>query len=242
LAAEGDPFMFIIKLIRLLLGLFLFSLGIVMTVNARLGLAPWDVLHQGISHQTILTMGQASIGVGLIIIVLNFAFKEKIGIGTILNMVVIGLFIDFLMLNKLLPEPAGLPAKLALLFGGMVVISIASFLYIGAGLGAGPRDGLMVALHRKSGKSLRFTRNFIEITALIIGFFLGGTVGVGTVVLSLGQGFVIQFIFKLCKFDVKTVKHNYIDDNIRNALGKGRRKTVEKRRKGQTAENSEDIN
>lgn len=209
-----------IKLIRLIIGLFIFSIGIVMTINAKLGLAPWDVLHQGISRQSILTMGQASIVVGFIILVFNFIFKEKVGIGTILNMVIIGLFLDFLMLNHSLPEPDGLPGRIALLAGGMVMISIASYLYIGAGLGAGPRDGLMVALHKKTGRSIRFVRNFIEISALISGFILGGTVGIGTVAMSVGQGYVIQFIFKLFNFNIRTVEHSYIDDNIKKAFGK----------------------
>ncbi len=209
-----------LKMLRLLIGLFLFSVGIVMTINAKLGLAPWDVLHQGISRQTVLTMGEASIIVGLIIVVFNFVFREKVGIGTILNMVVIGAFLDFLMLNHILPEPAGMTGRIGLLIGGMVMISIASYLYIGAGLGAGPRDGLMVALNRRTGKSIRFVRNFIEISALIIGFFLGGTVGIGTVAMSLGQGYVIQFVFKVFNFNVKTVKHSYIDDNLRKAFGK----------------------
>ena len=210
-----------IKLIRLIFGLFLFSVGIVMTINAKLGLAPWDVLHQGISRQTILTMGQAGIIVGFIIILFNFFFKEKVGIGTILNMIFIGVFLDFLMLNHILPEPSGLPGRIALLIGGMVMISIASYLYIGAGLGAGPRDGLMVALHNKTGKSIRFVRNFIEISALAIGFLLGGTVGIGTVAMSLGQGYFVQLVFMLFKFNIKTVKHSYIDDHIKALFGKG---------------------
>ena len=210
----------LIKMMRLIIGLFLFSVGIVMTINAKLGLAPWDVLHQGISRQSILTMGQASIVVGFVIILFNFFFKEKVGIGTILNMVVIGVFLDFLMLNHILPDPAFLPGRIALLIGGMVMISIASYLYIGAGLGAGPRDGLMVALHNKTGLSIRFVRNFIEISALVSGYFLGGTVGIGTVALALGQGYVIQFVFKIFKFNVRTVKHSYIDDNLKKAFGR----------------------
>ncbi len=212
---------FIIKVIRLMLGLFAYSVGIVMLINANMGLSPWDVLHQGISRQTVLTMGQAGILVGLGIVFFNFIFKEKVGVGTILNMLFIGIFLDFLMLNDILPQPDSLLARVSMLIGGMIVIAIASYLYIGAGLGAGPRDGLMVALQHKTGKSVRFVRNSIEITALVIGFILGGSVGPGTVITSVGQGYIMQFIFKVCRFNVKTVSHSYIDDNIRSALGRG---------------------
>jgi uncharacterized membrane protein YczE len=204
-----------------MLGLFAYSVGIVMLINANMGLSPWDVLHQGISRQTVLTMGQAGILVGLGIVFFNFIFKEKVGVGTILNMLFIGIFLDFLMLNDILPQPDGLLARVSMLIGGMIVIAIASYLYIGAGLGAGPRDGLMVALQHKTGKSVRFVRNSIEITALVIGFILGGSVGPGTVITSVGQGYIMQFIFKVCRFNVKTVSHSYIDDNIRSALGRG---------------------
>jgi len=207
---------FIKKLIRLNIGLLLFSVGIVMMINADMGLSPWDVLHQGISRQTPLTMGQASILVGLGIVAFNFIFHEKVGMGTILNMFVIGLFMDFLMINDIIPQPGHLALRLLLLISGMVVIAVASWLYIGAGLGAGPRDGLMVALHKRTGKSVRFVRNSIEISVLIVGFFLGGSVGPGTVITSVGQGFIIQFVFKLLNFNVRSVSHRYIDDTVRS--------------------------
>lgn len=211
------------RIIKLITGLLLYAVGIVFTINVHLGLSPWDVLHQGLSRETGITMGQASIYVGLAILVLNFAFKEKIGYGTILNMYLIGWFLDFLMINKIIPEPSGMPMKFIMLACGMLIIGLASYLYIGAGLGAGPRDGLMLALYHKTGKSIRFVRNSIEITVFIAGFFLGGTVGLGTVILSLGIGPVIQLVFKLFKFDVKSVHHLYIDDHIRSLFSKDRK-------------------
>lgn len=210
----------IIKLVRLVIGLLLYSVGIVCTVNAHLGLSPWDVFHQGLGNQIGMTMGQASIIVGLVIVFINFFFKEKVGIGTILNMFLIGWFLDYIMINNLMPEPQTMVFKLLMLATGMFIIGLASYLYLGAGLGAGPRDGVMVALHKKTGKSVRFVRNSIEITVFIAGYFLGGTVGFGTVILSVTQGYVIQFIFKIFKFNIKTVKHQYIDEDIKSLLKK----------------------
>jgi uncharacterized protein len=210
----------IFKIPRLILGLLLYSVGIVCTVNAHLGLSPWDVFHQGLGHQIGMTMGQASIIVGLVIVFINFFFKEKVGIGTILNMFLIGWFLDYLMINQLIPEPQTLILKLLMLFAGMFIIGLASYLYLGAGFGAGPREGVMVALHKKTGKSVRFVRNSIEITVFIAGYFLGGTVGYGTVLLSVAQGYVIQFVFKIFKFNVKTVKHRYVDEDIKRFLKK----------------------
>lgn len=210
----------IIKIVRLVTGLLLYSVGIVCTVNAHLGLSPWDVFHQGLGNQIGMTMGQASILVGLVIVFINFFFKEKVGVGTILNMILIGWFLDYIMLNNLLPEPQTFIFKWLMLVAGMFIIGFASYLYLGAGLGAGPRDGVMVALHKKTGKSVRFVRNSIEITVFVTGYFLGGTVGFGTVILSVAQGYVIQFIFKIFKFNVKTVKHQYIDEDMKRLFKK----------------------
>lgn len=210
----------IIKSVRLVFGLLLYSIGIVCTVNAHLGLSPWDVFHQGLGNQIGMTMGQASILVGLAIVFINFFFKEKVGVGTILNMILIGWFLDYIMINNLLPEPQTLIFKWLMLVAGMFIIGLASYLYLGAGLGAGPRDGVMVALHKKTGKSVRFVRNAIEITVFVTGYFLGGTVGLGTVILSVAQGYVVQFIFKIFKFNVKTVKHQYIDEDMKRLLKK----------------------
>lgn len=203
------------RVLRLFLGLFLFAVGIVMTINANLGLAPWDVFHQGISKNTNITMGQASMGVGVILIILNSVFGERLGWGTILNMLFIGIFIDLLMLNRIIPTSNSFLSGLVMAMLGMFIIGIASFLYIGAGLGSGPRDGLMVALTKRTKKSVRFIRNSIEISVLGIGYLLGGYVGIGTVIMSVCIGYFVQFAFKVCRFDVKKVEHRFIDQDIK---------------------------
>ena len=197
---------------RLFTGLFLYALGIVFTINARLGLSPWDVFHQGTSRLAGITMGQASIITGLLIVVLDWVLGERVGLGTICNMLFIGLFMDLLMLNHVVPIFNNLIMRVTMMLLGMFIIGIASYFYIGAGLGSGPRDGLMLALTKKTSKSVRFVRNCIEIIVLAAGYILGGAIGFGTLIMVFGGGYFVQFAFKIFKFDVKKVKHKFIDD------------------------------
>lgn len=204
-----------LRILKLFLGLFLYALGIVMTINANLGLSPWDVFHQGLSKNINITMGQASITMGVLIVIINSILGEKIGWGTLSNMLFIGIFMDVLMLNNLIPTFENVLLKIIMMLAGMFIIGTASFLYISVGLGSGPRDGLMIALTKRTGKSVRLIRNCIEITVLIIGFALGGTVGIGTPIMALAVGPVVQFAFKVYKFQVGKVKHRFIDEDIK---------------------------
>lgn len=200
---------------RLFLGFFVCAVGIVMTIHANLGLAPWDVLHGGVSNLTGITMGRANIVLGIIIVSVNAMFGENIGLGTILNMIFIGLFIDFLMLNNLIPIFSSFIPSFIMMLLGMLVLGYGCVLYIGTGWGTGPRDGLMVALTKRTGKSVRLVKNSVEIIAIIIGYILGGTVGIGTVVMSIGGGYFFQFAFKTANFDVTGVEHRYIIHDIK---------------------------
>jgi uncharacterized membrane protein YczE len=203
------------RVAKLFLGLFLYALGIVMTINANLGLAPWEVFHQGISKNTGITMGQASIFVGIVFVVLDSFYGERLGWGTLSNMIFIGVFLDILMLNHLVPIFQSLVPRFIMMLLGMFTIGIASYFYISAGLGSGPRDGLMVALTKRIAKSVRFLRNCIEFSVLAIGYLLGGSVGIGTVVMALSAGYFVQFAFKLFKFNIKETKHRFIDEDIK---------------------------
>lgn len=205
----------ILQFIRLFVGLFLYSVGIVLTINANLGFSPWDVFHKGISNVSGITMGQASITVGVIIVILNIVLGEKLGWGTLCNMLFIGIFMDLLMSNNLIPISQNLVLGLFMMILGMFIIGIATYLYIGAELGSGPRDGLMVALTKKTNKSVRFIRNSIEISALIIGYMLGGFVGIGTLIMASMIGYFVQFVFKIFKFDVSKINHRFIDEDIK---------------------------
>ncbi|MCR4430241.1 MAG: hypothetical protein NUV45_04375 [Tepidanaerobacteraceae bacterium] len=207
------------RVARLFLGLFLYAVGIVMTINANLGLAPWDVFHQGLAKMFHITMGQASISVGIILVLLNSFLSEKLGWGTLGNMLFVGLFIDFLMFNNLIPIFQDVLPRFIMMFLGMFIIGIASCLYMGAGLGSGPRDGLMVVIAKRTGKSVGLVRNAIEISVLMLGCVLGGFVGIGTPIMAFTVGFFVQLAFKLFKFDVSAVQHRFIDEDIKH-LGK----------------------
>ncbi|AOT72093.1 YczE/YyaS/YitT family protein [Geosporobacter ferrireducens] len=205
----------IYRIFRLFIGLIFYAVGIVMTINANLGLAPWDVFHQGLSKTMNISMGQASIGVGLMLIISNSFLGERLGWGTICNMFFIGFFMDILMFNHLIPIFDNWILQLMMLLLGMFLIGIASIFYIGASLGAGPRDGLMIALTKKTGKSVRFIRNSIELSVLSLGYILGGFIGVGTLITALAIGYIVQFTFKLFHFEVNKIQHRFIDDDIK---------------------------
>jgi uncharacterized membrane protein YczE len=173
------------RLSRLSGGLVLFGVAIGCMVEADLGLAPWDVLHQGLAERIGLPIGTTSILVGAVLLLLWIPLRERVGIGTLANTVIIGVVIDLTL--AVLPTPTSVLAQVGLLVLGVVLFGPGSGLYIGAGLGPGPRDGLMTGLARR-GHSVRVVRTFIELTVLAVGVALGGSVGIGTVVFALTVG------------------------------------------------------
>jgi len=198
--------------VSLFIGIALYGVGIVLSIKANLGIAPWDAFHQGISKIVNITLGQASMGVGLVLLIFNYWFKEKIGLGTILNTFGIGMVIDLIFYLDLIPTMNTIFSGVVAIIVSLFTISLASYFYIGAGFGTGPRDGLMVGLVKKTKKSTGLIRGTIELTVLIIGFFLGGKIGFGTILLGLGIGPAIQFTFKHLNFDVGAVEHKYFFD------------------------------
>lgn len=208
-------------LLRLLAGLTIFSFGIVATIIPALGNAPWDTFHQGLTQILGITFGQASILVGIIIVVITFFMEEPLGIGTVLNVVVIGLIVDVILQNHWIPYYPNLVYRVVLLFAGMLIIGIASWLYIGAGFGAGPRDGLMLTLMRKTGLSVSVSRIIVEVSAALIGFLLGGPLGIGTVLIFIFLGPIIGLWFRLVHFDTNSVEHKtFTIRDIKNRLGR----------------------
>jgi uncharacterized membrane protein YczE len=203
------------KLIKVVFGLFLFALGIVMTINANIGVAPWDVFHQGLNNTFGITMGVASIIVGFFIVFLDFVLGQNIGWATIMNMILIGVFMDVLMLNNLVPIFNGFLPSLIMLVLGVLVEGYGCWIYMSAGLGAGPRDGLMVVLTKRTGKSVRVVKSFTEVLATLAGYLLGGSLGIGTLIMALFGGQIFQFAFKTVKFDVKNIETRYIQDDVK---------------------------
>jgi uncharacterized membrane protein YczE len=195
LAARWSPRIFLPRLPGLVLGLALFGIGIALMAAAGVGLGPWEVLNQGISRHTGIALGTVGILVGIPVLVLWIPLGEVPGIGTLLNVILIGIATNIVL--PLLPHPTDVVPQLAMMLAGVVVIGIGSGLYLGAGLGPGPRDGLMTGMHHRFGWSIRRGRTAVELTALVLGFLLGGTVGIGTVVFALGIGPLVQALLRV---------------------------------------------
>ncbi|WP_264069914.1 YczE/YyaS/YitT family protein [Mycolicibacterium komossense] len=164
-------------------------------VRAGLGLDPWDVFHQGLSRHTGMTIGVASAVVGVAVLLAWIPLRNRPGIGTIANVIVIAVTVDASL--AVLPTPSALPVRVAMMLGAVLLNAISTVLYIGAGLGPGPRDGLMTGLVARTGLSVRLVRTSIEATVLLTGWLLGGAVGVGTVVYALGIGPLVQLVLRL---------------------------------------------
>lgn len=183
----------------LLAGLLLFAAGIVLLLESELGLSPWDVLNQGLSERSALSFGTANVAVALLVLAAARLLGARIGPGTVANAVLIGLFVDGLLqldaVTALSDAPLG--ARVAMLAGGILVIGAGSALYIGANLGAGPRDSLMLVLAHRTRTRVGVVRTLLEAAATAAGFVMGGTVGVGTLAFVLGIGPAVELAFRL---------------------------------------------
>lgn len=195
------------RILRLFFGLFLYAIGIVVTMNADIGFAPWEVFHKGIANISGFTIGQISIMVGFVICIVVLLMGEKLGLGTLFNMLMIGIFIDMIMFLDFIPHIKTFYYGVPMLFLGLLIIATASFFYISSGFGAGPRDSLMVAIEKKTGFSSGLSKGIIEATAVLAGWFLGGPVGLGTIIAAFGIGLCIDIVFKLFNFRPSEIKH-----------------------------------
>lgn len=178
------------RLIQLFVGLYLYGASLALMLRATLGLDPWDTFHQGLTHHVPLSFGMLVNVVGAAVLLLWIPLRQKPGIGTIANVFTIGTSVDLTLM--FLPEVESLPIRIGLVVGGVVLNAIAGAMYIGAGLGPGPRDGLMTGLVRRTGWSIRLVRTGIELAVLAVGWLLGGTVGVGTVLYAVAIGPLVQ--------------------------------------------------
>ena len=173
------------RLSRLVFGLLLCGTGVALMIDADLGLAPWDVLHQGISIHTGIPIGTVAILVGFAVLLLWLPLHERYGLGTVLNVLIIGTTIDVLL--AVLPDHPPMGVRVTFLAVGTLLFGPGSGFYIGAGMGPGPRDGLMTAIAAR-GHSVRVVRTILELSVLTIGFLLGGSVGIGTLLFALTIG------------------------------------------------------
>lgn len=185
--------------LSLVLGLFACSLGIVCLLESGLGLSPWDVLHQGVAAHTPLSFGLTNVAVGVVVLGVAWALGARIGPGTVANALLIGAFIDLLLRVDAVAglDESALGVRLALLVAGLACFAVGSAFYIGADLGAGPRDSLMLVLSRRSGVRIGGVRAMLEVGATVLGFALGGTIGVGTLAFAFGIGPLVELSFWL---------------------------------------------
>ena len=179
-----------LRLPLLVAGLYLYGASLAMMVRGSLGVAPWDVLHVGVARFVPLSLGQTVIVTSFVVLLLWIPLGERPGLGTVANSFLVGLSTDLTL--GLLAAPDAMWARVVLLVGGVVLNAVATGLYIGSQLGRGPRDGLMTGLVRRTGLSLRVVRTSIEVTVVAIGWLLGGTLGLGTVLYALAIGPLVQ--------------------------------------------------
>ncbi len=191
------------RLVQLLVGLFLYGASMALVIRASLGLIPWDVLHVGIIQHVPTSFGVMTILVSLAVLLIWIPLKQRPGVGTIANAFLVGISADLVL--HLTPEPDSLVIRLPLLIGAIVLNGLATALYVGAQLGPGPRDGLMTGLARVTGRSIRLVRTSIEITVVIVGFILGGTAGLGTVLYAVAIGPLTQAMLPFFTVELRTV-------------------------------------
>ena len=178
------------RLPQLYVGLVAYGVSLALMYRGDLGLAPWDVLHSGLIQHLPITIGQAVVLMSFVVLLLWIPLREIPGIGTISNALVVGFSADATL--ALLARPDALVLRVGLMAGGILLCGLATALYIGAQLGRGPRDGLMTGLARRTGRSIRLVRTGLEVTVVVVGVLLGGTIGLGTVLYALAIGPLTQ--------------------------------------------------
>lgn len=207
---------YIKRFLRLYAGLFLCAVSIVLAIQGGVGVTPWDVFHMGIQNITGISYGTVNILVGLCILTTSLVLGEPIGFGTLCNTLSVGYMVDFLKGLDWIPAAPNAIWGCAMMVLSLFVLATGSFLYIGAGMGCGPRDSMMTAFSKRLTRvPVGLIRGGIETVVLVIGFFLGGPVGLGTVIGMFGIGPAIQLVFQLFRFDVRTIRHESVLDTVR---------------------------
>ena len=206
------------RIFALMFGLMLYGLGVTLTIKGNIGYSPWDVFHAGVAKYIDTSIGNVSILVGVAIGVLTIILGEKVGLGTIMNMIFIGVFINIFM--PIIPTvgKGNFILGLFTVILGLFIVSFGSYFYIKSGYGAGPRDSLMVAIRRKTKLSVGLSRGIVEGTALLIGWLLGGLVGIGTAISMFGISFCIQIVFSMLNFDPSEIEHENLAETFKKWL------------------------
>ena len=203
------------RLLWLALGMLVSAIGIVMTLQANIGLEPWSVLQQGMAQSFGITYGTASVIVGAAAIGVAILFGESFGFGTVINIVLCAVFIDALLWLGWVPQMSGTLSGILMLLAGLELLVLGTWMYMKSALGAGPCDALMVALARRTGRSVGLCRISVEILVILTGYFLGGQVGIGTVISALGLGSLFNLNFHLLGFRAAELHQENIAETLR---------------------------
>ena len=203
------------RLLWLALGMLVSAIGIVMTLQANIGLEPWSVLQQGMAQSFGITYGTASVIVGAAAIGVAILFGESFGFGTVINIVLCAVFIDALLWLGWVPQMSVTLSGILMLLAGLELLVLGTWMYMKSALGAGPRDALMVALARRTGRSVGLCRISVEILVILTGYFLGGQVGIGTVISALGLGSLFNLNFHLLGFRAAELHQENIAETLR---------------------------
>lgn len=210
---------YIRRLFWLLFGVAVSSVGIAMMLQASVGLEPWSILQQGMAQRTGMTYGTASAIAGAAAILTAVFFGESFGFGTIINIAGCAVMIDAIQAAGLIPQMHGLVSGILLLLGGLELLALGTWLYMKSALGSGPRDALMVALARKFNRSAGACRAVVDVLVTVIGFFLGGPVGVGTIISAVGLGPLINLNFAAVRFRPAEVHQENVAETIQRLSG-----------------------
>ena len=204
------------RALRATIGLIIAGFGIYLTMQANLGLAPWDALNQGIADILGTTFGNVSVALAFVVIFIDLLLKERIGYGTILDALIVGKAVDFFTWLDLIPVQTSLYTSVPLLIAGLFVISFAIYFYMSAALGCGPRDMLMVAVGKRMRRiPIGYVNMGVLATVVVISYFIGAPVGIGTIISVFGLGFTMQIINRIFNYEPRNTRHEDLIETTR---------------------------
>lgn len=205
----------LIEILKSAFGLFIFSIGVYLTIKANIGLAPWDCLSMGMSYRVGMSYGIVHTVISIVILLVDIALKEKIGYGTILDALLVGNYVD--LIDRIVPMPqfSNLPVSCIMIIIGLFIMGYGQYFYMDAAQGCGPRDSLLIALGKRfPGTPIGIVQTVLVGVALLIGWLLGGPVGIGTVISVFGMGTALQIVCRILHFEPRDVVHkNVIETN-----------------------------
>ncbi|MBR5794432.1 MAG: hypothetical protein IKY28_07200 [Anaerotignum sp.] len=203
------------EILKSALGLFIFSIGVYLTIQANIGLAPWDCLSMGVSAKVGYSYGIVHTVISIIILIIDILLKEKIGYGTILDALLVGNYVDWIGYLKLVPVSDNVAVSCAMVIIGLLIMGYGQYFYMDAAQGCGPRDSLLIALGKRFPRTpIGVVQTFMVGIALLIGWLLGGPVGIGTIISVFGMGTALQLVCKIMHFEPRDVVHkNVLETN-----------------------------